>query len=107
MPRKKLEITRFQQIVMNSSPRFFREEVNGLLLDGWRVVPGTYYHTRVLGMADERTPKHFIDEEGYTWRDHYFIALEREHEVDPEAAQKAIELVEGRSLSELREVQHA
>jgi hypothetical protein len=99
--RPKLEIRRVQAVVMNSSSRFFREEVNGLLLDGWRVVPGTYYHTRVLGLADERTPRHFVDEDGCTWRDHFFIAIERDEVVDPAAAQRLIEQAEGRQLSEL------
>jgi len=101
MPAKpKLEIRRLQQVVMNGSARYFLNEVNGLLLDGWFVVPGSYYHTRVLGIADEKTPKHFIDEDGYTWRDHYFIALEREEHVDPDAAKKVIQAIEQRELAE-------
>lgn len=102
MARKQpqLEVRRLQQVVMNSSSRYFLQEVNGLLLDGWFVVPGSYYHTRVLAIADEKTPRHFVDDEGYTCRDHFFIALEREEHIDPDAAKRLIQSLEQRELAE-------
>lgn len=98
---KKLETRRLQQVLADHSLLRFLANVNGFLLDGWRVVPGSYYHTRVEVVPDERTPGRYIGPHGMTYRDHYFIAIERDEIVDPDAARKIIERVEGRAVPEL------
>ena len=36
-----------QQLIMRNSQKNFHEEVNALLMDGWRIVPGTLYATTI------------------------------------------------------------
>ncbi len=102
MPRKKpkLEVHRLQQVVTMTGCRRFLEEINGLLMDGWRIVPGSYYHTRVPAVPRADTPTRFISRDGVTFEDSYFIAIERDEIVDPDAAKRAIEAAEQRQLAE-------
>lgn len=99
--KTKLETRLLQQAMAGVRLGEFLQEVNALLLDGWRVVPGTYYHTRVPTIARDNTPAIWVTANGTTYRDHYFIVLEREESFDPEAVRGAIEAAEGWMLPEL------
>jgi predicted ATP-grasp superfamily ATP-dependent carboligase len=90
-----------QQVVMSGSAGAFLSEVNGLLLDGWSIVPGTFGFNSAPGVPDARTPARFVDRNGVTYIQKFFVAVQREELRDPEVARRLIEQAEGRELPEL------
>lgn len=76
----------FQQIVIEGRRDVFTEKVNALLMDGWRVVPGTYATHTVEKVADSLTPPHLVTPAGTVFLPFFFIAIERtEVAADPTA----------------------
>lgn len=71
-----LDSTIIQQIVIHISTNYFLNEVNGLLLDGWRVVPGTFSCSTNRVLADTRVPQQYVDQDGCCWRQTLFVVLE-------------------------------
>jgi hypothetical protein len=69
-----------QQALSNGGRDKFFAELNALLLDGWRAVPGTFNHTRVPGVPTANTPARFINEHGVMFEPFFFIVIEREEE---------------------------
>jgi hypothetical protein len=69
-----------QQVVIGTGIRGFLEEVNGLLLDGWRVVPGTFNCSTVCEAARPYDSREFVDPAGHTWRQRLFVVIERDEE---------------------------
>lgn len=73
-----------QQIVMEMRPQIFADEVNKLLLDGWRVVPGTFQVASVEGTAGPNENPQFVTNRGTTFRREFFVVLELEQERLPQ-----------------------
>lgn len=67
-----------QQLVVQSSQFHFAREVNELLMDGWRVVPGTAFSGSVEIVPRERTHPGDILPNGRALRPVYMVAVERE-----------------------------
>jgi hypothetical protein len=55
----------------------FENELNALLLDGWRVVPGTFAIVSVEVVAHPNCPPHMVSPGGTTFDRTHFITLER------------------------------
>jgi hypothetical protein len=92
MTRKKTKVV--QQVIHGHSRERFHAELNELLLDGWRVVVGSYNFTRVPGVPSANTPARYINEHGVTYEPHYFIAIEREELIDTAALKRLRESAE-------------
>lgn len=65
-----------QQIVLKGRQDEFEAEVNRLLLDGWRVVPGTFAVGTVEQVAAENAPPKYVTVGGTSFWSRYFITLE-------------------------------
>ena len=72
--------TSYQQIVLCTGFGRFMAEVNEHLLNGWRVVPGTFSCTTARVLASPKDPPQFIDAEGCCWRQTLFVVLESPRE---------------------------
>ncbi len=60
---------------MNDRQDMFEQDVNALLMDGWRVVPGTF---AVCSFEQAANATHrFQTPAGTTFRNKFFITLER------------------------------
>lgn len=66
-----------QQLIMDTNPHRFQKEVNALMMDGWKVVPGTMYGVSLPKVAGINVPERFIIE-GLTFIQVYSVVLENE-----------------------------
>lgn len=80
-----------QQIIIANSMSHFLKEVNGLLLQGWTVVPQTFAHTSVRQVPGPRVPDQYIGRAGEHWERSFFVVIQRTEVVDRDAAKRAIE----------------
>lgn len=67
-----------QQIVVENSRQRFVEEVNALLMDGWRVIPGTTLIAGLEMVAYPDQPSRYTLPNGTTRVVQYSIVLERD-----------------------------
>lgn len=67
-----------QQLVMRAGHKNFCDEVNALLLDGWKVVPGTMYVVSLPKVATEHTPPAYVLG-GLTFVQVHSVVLENEN----------------------------
>ena len=66
-----------QQMLMDSNPHRFKREVNELLMDGWKVVPGTMHCASLPKVAGLNVPDRFVIE-GLTFLQVYSVTLEND-----------------------------
>jgi hypothetical protein len=67
----------FQQIVMVGGKKPFAEEVNALLMDGWKVVPGTFAIAIIEQVSRPDFPHACVTPRGTVMLQQHFIVLER------------------------------
>lgn len=67
----------FQQIFTASGRETFEREVNKMLMDGWKVVPGTWNVASIERIANDDTPRQMVGPRGTCFLPTYFITLER------------------------------
>lgn len=65
-----------QQLILMNQRDDFLKEVNGLLMDGWKVVPGTLVIGTMRVGALPTTPKHFVLPDGTTIFKNFSVVVE-------------------------------
>lgn len=72
-----------QKLVTHVSLHGMYQEVNGLLAEGWRVVPGSIYAVSLRAVPGPNSPPEQISPNGVRYVFNYFAVLERQDDETP------------------------
>lgn len=67
-----------QQMLMLQSQRIFDQEINHLMMDGWRIVPGTFSASSHRVVAGPNDDPRYVLPDGTTYRSLLAAVLERD-----------------------------
>lgn len=66
-----------QRAIVHNIQRDFHTILNGLLADGWAIVPGSFYATTMMMMPNDKTPTDQIDPAGFHHRPVYMAVVQK------------------------------